>query len=109
MTDPEYMDHAEAVLRSIEATCDRINDATDADIDNQRVGGMVTLSFASGSQIVVNLQKPLQEIWMAARAGGYHYKFDGSVWRDTKTGNEFFADLTEQATAQGGRALQFQA
>ncbi len=109
MTDPEYMDRAEAVLRAIEATCDHINDTTDADIDNQRVGGMVTLSFASGSQIIVNLQKPIQEIWMAARAGGYHYRFDGAAWRDTKTGNEFFADLTEQATAQQGGRLAFTA
>ncbi len=28
---------------------------------------MVTLTFANRSQIIVNLQKPLQEIWMAAR------------------------------------------
>jgi CyaY protein len=43
-----------------------INDDTDADVDNQRTGGMVTLVFANRSQIVVNLQKPLHEVWMAA-------------------------------------------
>lgn len=107
MTDPEFMDRAEAVLRAIEAACDRINDASDADIDNQRVGGMVTLSFANRSQVIVNLQKPLHEIWMAARAGGFHYKLDGSVWRDTKTGQEFFSDLSQQASAQAGLALRF--
>ena len=107
MTDPDYMDRAEVVLRAIEATCDRINDTTDADIDNQRVGGMVTLTFPAGSQVVVNLQKPLHEIWMAARAGGYHYRFDGQTWRDTKTGNDFFEDLSAQASAQAGRPLRF--
>ena len=76
MTDSEFMDQAERVLAAIESGCDRINDATDADIDNQRVGGMVTLKFANGSEIVVNLQKPLHEIWLAARSGGYHYRFD---------------------------------
>ena len=107
MTDPEFMDRAEAVLASIEASCDRINDATDADIDNQRVGGMVTLVFANGSQIIVNLQKPLHEIWMAARAGGFHYKFDGAKWMDTKGNGEFFANLTRYAAEQSGAAVDF--
>ena len=55
MTDTEFMDRAEALLARIEACCDRINDDTDADVDNQRVGGMVTLTFRGGSQIIVNL------------------------------------------------------
>jgi CyaY protein len=107
MTDPEFMDRAEALLRRIEACCDRINDETDADIDNQRVGGMVTLTFPNGSQIIVNLQKPLHEIWMAAKAGGFHYKFDGTQWMDTKGHGEFFANLTRYAGEQAGQPLVF--
>ena len=107
MTDLEYMDRAEAVLQAIELACDRINDESDADIDNQRVGGMITLTFANRSQIVINLQKPLQEIWLAARSGGYHYQFDGSQWQDTKGQGEFFAHLTREASAQAGQSLVF--
>ena len=107
MTDLEYMDRAEAVLQAIELACDRINDESDADIDNQRVGGMITLTFANRSQIVINLQKPLQEIWLAARSGGYHYQFDGSQWQDTKGPGEFFAHLTREASAQAGQPLVF--
>ncbi|EGI77396.1 iron donor protein CyaY [Hylemonella gracilis] len=109
MTDLEFMDRAEAVLRAIEANCDRINDAGDADIDNQRVGGMVTLVFPDRSQIVVNLQKPLHEIWLAARAGGFHYKFDGQRWMDTKGQGEFFASLSRHASEQARVALAFAA
>jgi CyaY protein len=107
MTDLEFLDHAEALLARVEACCDRINDETDADIDNQRVGGMVTLTFRNRTQIVVNLQKPLHEIWMAARAGGFHYKFDGSQWMDTKGNGEFFANLSRYAAEQAGQAVQF--
>jgi CyaY protein len=107
MTDLEYLDRAEAVLASVEASCDRINESTDADIDNQRVGGMITLVFPDRSQIVVNLQKPLQEVWLAARGGGFHYKFDGQCWRDTKGRGEFFADLSHHASEQAGRPLVF--
>lgn len=107
MTDLEYLDRAEALLASVEAGCDRINEETDADVDNQRVGGMITLTFDNGSQIIVNLQKPLHEVWMAARAGGFHYKFDGQAWRDTKGAGEFFADLSRYASQQAGVELAF--
>lgn len=107
MTDLEYMDRAEAVLKAVELTCDRINDETDADIDNQRVGGMITLVFRNGSQIVINLQKPLHEIWMAARSGGYHYRFDGQQWMDTKGAGEFFTHLSQEASTQSGQRLTF--
>ena len=100
MNDTEYLDRAEALLQKVEIACDQINDSTDADIDNQRVGGMVTMTFSNGSQIIVNLQKPLQEIWLAARAGGFHYKFDGSQWMDTKGQGEFFAQLNACASEE---------
>lgn len=106
MTDLEYTDRAEALLRSVEAHCDRINDDTEADIDNQRVGSMVTLTFSNRSQIIINLQKPLQEVWMAARAGGFHYKFDGA-WHNTRDKSEFFVDLSQYASEQSGLALTF--
>ena len=107
MTDLEYLDRAEALLARVEASCDRINETTDADIDNQRVGGMVTLTFSNGSQIVVNLQKPLQEVWLAAKAGGFHYKWDGQAWLDTKGAGEFLAELSRQASQQAGRPIDF--
>ena len=94
MTDLEYMDRAEQLLKAVERSCDRINDDTDADVDNQRTGGMVTLVFANRSQIVVNLQKPLHEVWMAARSGGYHFRYDGTQWLDTKGAGEFFTCLS---------------
>lgn len=107
MTDSEYMDLAEAALAAVERSCDRINDETDADIDNQRVGGMITISFRNGSQLIVNLQKPLHEIWLAARSGGYHYRHDGRAWVDTKTGEEFFGNLSREASLQAGQPLEF--
>lgn len=107
MTDLEYQDRAEALLKRIEAACDRINEQSDADVDNQRVGGMITLTFANRSQIVVNLQKPLHEVWLAARSGGYHYKFREGHWEDTKGHGEFFATLSQCASEQAGQRLDF--
>ena len=109
MTDLEFLDQAERLLAGVEASCDRINDETDADLDNQRVGGMVTITFANRSQIVINLQKPLHEVWLAARSGGFHYQFDGQQWQDTKGQGEFWASLSRYASEQSGQALAFRA
>ena len=109
MTDFEFMTHAEVLLGRIENSCDRINDETDADIDNQRTGGMITLTFRNGSQIIVNQQKPLHEIWLAAKAGGFHYKFDRGGWMDTKGNGEFVANLSRYAGEQAGREISFTA
>ena len=107
MTDSEFMDRAEVLLHAVEASCDRINDDGLADVDNQRVGGMVTLVFSNASQIVINLQKPLHEVWLAAKSGGHHYKFDGTVWTDTKDRGEFFVCLSRCASEQAGCLLAF--
>ena len=109
MTDLEYLDRAESLLKAVELACDRINDDSAADIDNQRVGGMITLSFANRSQIIINLQKPLQEVWLAARSGGYHYRFDATHWANTKDGSDFFDQLTRDASEQTGMHVVFAA
>ena len=109
MTDLEFLDLAENLLKAVEASCDRINDDGSADIDNQRVGAMVTLVFANRSQIVINLQKPLHEVWLAAQSGGYHYRFDGAAWQDTKGQGEFWQQLSRDASLQYGRPLHFAA
>jgi CyaY protein len=107
MTDLEFLDRAEALLKAVEACCDRINDESVADVDNQRVGGMITLVFEDRSQIVINLQKPLHEVWLAAKTGGYHYRWVDGQWRDTKGDGEFFSELSRNATFQAGTALEF--
>ena len=109
MTDLEYLSHAESVLAAVEATCDRLNERADVDIDNQRSGGMLTLTFADHSQIVINLQKPLQEIWLASQKQAYHYKFNSGKWLSTKGQSEFFADLSRDASVQAGQVLGFAA
>ena len=109
MTDSEFLDRAEALLRQIEAQCDRLGDSTDIDIDidSQRAGGMLTLVFADRSQIVINLKKPLHEVWLAARGAGHHFRFIYGAWRDTKSGQEFFHQLSQSASEHAGLALRF--
>lgn len=109
MTDLEFHTLSHALLLAVEKNCDRINDTTDADLDALRSGGVLTLIFPNGSQIVINEQKPLHEIWLAAQAGGFHFRHDGTAWMDTKGAGEFFHCLSQLASAQSGLPLRFMA
>ncbi|RQR28115.1 iron donor protein CyaY [Burkholderia sp. Bp9143] len=106
MSDTEYLARAEAVLAAVERTVDAANDG-DHDIDLERNGSVLTLTFENGSKIIVNLQPPMKELWIAAKAGGFHYRFVDGEWRDTRTGTEFFAALTDYATQQAGLPITF--
>ncbi len=107
LTDAEYHTHTRQLLASVEATADRLLQDVVVDIDTHRTGGLLELSFPGGSKIVINTQPPLHEVWLAARGGGFHFKFDQGRWVDTRDGQEFFALLSAQASAQAGQPLLF--
>jgi CyaY protein len=107
--DSEYHEAADGVLAAIERQADAWLQQGVIDIDTNRSGGLLELEFPDGSKIVVNKQPPLHEIWLAARNGGFHFRFADGAWRDTRDGREFFARLSEEAGAQAGRALDWPA
>jgi CyaY protein len=109
LSDGEYRRLTGDMLALIERTTDRWLQDDIIDIDTQRTGGLLELSFPDRSKIVVNTQPPLQELWLAARSGGYHFKFVDGAWRDTRDGSEFLAALSREASLHGGRALKFSA
>jgi CyaY protein len=107
LSDAEYEQRSSALLAQIEATADHWLDEDIIDLDPMRSGGLLELSFADGSKIIVNTQQPLHEVWLAARAGGYHYRWRDGQWMDSRDGTEFWHNLSAQASAQGGQALKF--
>ena len=106
LTDAEYHAKTSAILACVEAAADRWLQDDVIDIDTHRSGGLLELAFPDGSKIVLNTQPPLQELWMAARAGGYHYKHVDGQWID-REGREFFAALSRCASEQSGKTLRF--
>lgn len=108
LTDAEYHRRTGEVLARIEAAIDRWLQDDVIDIDSNRTGGMLELSFPDRSKLIVNTQPPLHELWLAARAGGFHYRWNGRQWVDTRDGSEFFAALSQHASTQAGRPLRFE-
>jgi CyaY protein len=109
LSDRDYHALADRTLATIERQADLWLQQGIVDIDPQRTGGLLELALPNGTKVVVNKQPPLQEIWLAARLGGYHFKWSGTEWRDTKDHAEFFQRLSEQLTAQAGVALTIRA
>lgn len=107
LSDAEYQTRTRAVLDAIEAQVDQWLDSDWIDIDTHRSGGLLELSFPDRSKIIINTQAPLQELWLAAKAGGFHYRFVAGQWLDTRDASEFLAHLSQLASAQAGKALNF--
>jgi CyaY protein len=108
LSDADYHAKAHGLLARIEAQIDAWLEEDVVDIDTHRTGGLLELSMPGGSKIVLNTQPPLQEIWLAARSGGYHFKWDGSQWLD-REGHELLDRLSRCASEQAGQALTFSA
>jgi CyaY protein len=107
LTDSEYDAQTSAVLSSIEVQIDAWLQDDVIDIDAQRSGGLLEMSFPNGSKIILNTQAPLQELWLAARSGGYHYKYEAGVWRDTRDGRALLDVLSTCASEQASQTLRF--
>jgi CyaY protein len=109
--DKQFHQLGSNLLQSIEVALEAADDELDLDLDVERQGGnVINIRFRDKSVIVVNTQPPLHEIWVAAKSGGYHYRWAGTMatplWLDTKTGKELLGDLTRFASAQAGQAIK---
>jgi CyaY protein len=101
MTDTEFHQQADALLTGLEDRLDA------ADIEWERApGGVMQIDFDNGTQIIINKQPPLHEIWVAAKSGGFHFRRAGEVWVDTRSGVELLAALNQYCSEQAGRGVR---
>jgi CyaY protein len=102
MDDKEFNALADSVLARIEGALE----ASDADIDFElAAGGVLEIEFADGSKIIVNRHGVAREVWVAARAGGFHFRWDGTGWRDTRDGTELMEKLSLLSSQQAGETV----
>ena len=102
MTPSEFDSLADAMLERIA----RAVEESGADCDCEpKDSGVLELEFADGSRIVVNRHSAAHQIWVAARSGGYHFRWNGSDWVDTLEGGELLAALSKLVSEQSGRSV----
>lgn len=98
MTESDFLRHSDRLFAHIE---DQIDEAG-LDFDCQFAGNVLTIEAADGGQIIVNRHTPNQELWIAAKSGGYHFSLQNGRWLATRDGSEFFAVLNEALSAASG-------
>jgi len=99
MNETEFNARVEGVLAAVV----RALEASGVDCDCEFKGdGVLELEFQDGSKIIVNRHGPAREIWVAAKSGGYHFRFDGERWVNTRDGDELFAALSRYVSEQAG-------
>lgn len=87
MDEREYHRLADATLNTIETRLE------EADIDFERISEGIIEVELPASKIIINKQAVMQEIWLAAKSGGFHYRHVDGQWLDTRSGEELFAAL----------------
>ena len=103
MTENEFNELADAVFNRIEQAID----ASGADIECNLNGPVLELEFDDGSQIIINRHGPNQEIWLAAKSGGFHYAYQGGQWVSKRDGGELFGKLAELVQLGSGGTVFF--
>lgn len=102
MNDSEFNTLADTALKQIETGLE----VSGADLDFAMVSaGVFEIEFANGSKIIVNRHGAAKEMWVAARSGGFHFRWDGKVWRDTRDNAELMAALSALVSAQAGEPI----
>lgn len=102
MTEIEFREAADAELECIESAIE----AADLDFETP-ADGILEIEFDDASKIIVNRHGPARELWVAARSGGFHFRYDGAAWVDTRDATPLRTRLAALIEQQGGRRPAF--
>lgn len=91
LNESEFLHETDHLFASIE---DQI-DEQGLDFDCLFTGNVLTIEHADGTQIIINRHTPNQELWIAAKSGGYHFARKNQQWLASRDNSEFFAVLSQ--------------
>ncbi len=76
MNESDFNQLIDATLFAIEEAIEQL----ETDIDYDTVAGILTLEFDNNSKIIINRQSANQQLWLAAKSGGYHFDWLNDQW-----------------------------
>lgn len=104
MSETAFNQLVDELMYSIEESIDD----SGADIDYENSGGLLTLTCeANGSQIILSRQPAVEEVWLAAKSGGFHFKLIDGTWNNTVSGEPLAEMLSKACLDQAGEAVEF--
>ncbi len=101
----DFLPRAQAVLNQLELTLEQIFESFDLDIDIERSGGVLNIHVNTHTTLVINLQSPMQQIWLATPYGGFHYTWNNQDWLNTRGGLSFYAQLARDLSIITGKDI----
>lgn len=104
--DSEFIQLASALLSQLDEKLDAFFNDNDIDGDIERSGGVLTAKLPSKQVIVINLQSPMAQVWLASPLGAYHYAYQNGGWQDTRGGLALEAQLAASLKTLTGKTFQ---
>lgn len=102
MNDSEFLTLSDQALTRIETALEALGDVDCSTVSE----GVLEVEFDDGGKVIVNRHGAAKEIWVAARCGGFHFRWDGKEWVDTRDGRDILSVLSEIISRQAGRELR---
>ena len=104
MNESEFQEIAEQTIEDMQDAIDN----SGADIDYDEIGGVLTLEFEDGSKIIFSKQGAMNQLWMAAKSGGFHFDYneESEQWVcDSGDNEEMYKMLSRLSSEQSGEEI----
>ncbi len=72
LSEARFHDLVDATQQALED----LFDESGLDLDMENSGGVLTVKFEGGAQLIFSRQEPLRQLWLADRSGGFHFDYD---------------------------------
>ena len=106
MSSADFNTRYEQTLLAIEEVVEAAVD-DGADLDFETVNDILTLTCADGSSIIITRQSATNQLWLAAKSGGFHFDLVDGRWV-CDSDKEFLADkLAGICKKQAGVEMEF--
>ena len=99
----EFNEMADALFDRIVETIDVSEAADDVELNQ----GVLEITCINQSKIIINRHAPTQEIWVAAKSGGYHFSWADDAWLDTRSGELLSDAISRVVFEQTGQRVSF--
>ena len=106
-----FLHHSSRALRHID---DTLGDLELEQLDVELAGDVLTLTFADGSQFVINAHSAAEQVWMAANRSAWHFDLvpaepgpdDDPKWIASKTDDELMSTVARMVGDKLSRKIE---
>lgn len=105
LTEARFHDLVDATQQQL----DVVFEDSGLDVDVENSAGILTVRFDNGTQLIFSRQPPLRQLWLAAKAGGFHFDYDedNKQWMCEST-DELLGEMLQRLVFdQTGEKLDF--